>query len=316
MNEQEKTLQGIIEFCQWLIPNAKQLGLEQSKSIAMIKQAQTPNDIINGMNSLYQELGEEQFTALAQAFQQSKAQNIQKAKAGSKLEYLVNKFDLGNKIKPYKKPAWMPWNIAFDWFADAVDLPKRDPSHDPREHKRVTAPSGEMRDQIIKKNGTGSTERRVSPDKRDTVFYHNFDVYHKGDEMYDRYQNAWKEYGVYDDGGSIDKPRKIDERVIDLVEKMTETAILPSTVTVDTINPNIRTAKSGRDVYTLQTNGRDSMMWWRPNGLDVVLSNSGPNNSWVGYTQIMEDDGPTSVQLSEPMMERMKPHMFKKLKLK
>ena len=99
MNEQEKTLQGIIEFCQWLIPNAKQLGLEQSKSIAMIKQAQTPNDIMNGMNSLYQELGEEQFTALAQAFQQSKSQNIKMAKKGAKIDYLVDKFQGGGPVR-------------------------------------------------------------------------------------------------------------------------------------------------------------------------------------------------------------------------
>lgn len=101
MNEQEKTLQGIIEFCQWLIPNAKQLGLEQSKSIAMIKQAQTPNDIINGMNSLYQELGEEQFADLAQAFQQSKTQNIKKAKKGTKIDCLVSKFKKGGPNDDY-----------------------------------------------------------------------------------------------------------------------------------------------------------------------------------------------------------------------
>lgn len=91
MNEQEKALQGMIEFCQWLIPNAKQLGLEQSKSIAMISQAQTPDDIVNGMNSLYQELGEEQFTALTQAFQKSKSQAVQMNKKGGKISYLVNK---------------------------------------------------------------------------------------------------------------------------------------------------------------------------------------------------------------------------------
>lgn len=101
MNEQEKVLQGIVEFCQWLIPNAKQLGLEQSKSIAMISQAQTPDDIMNGMNSLYQELGEERFTALTQAFQKSKSQNIKMAKKGTKINYLVNKFNEGDKIQTH-----------------------------------------------------------------------------------------------------------------------------------------------------------------------------------------------------------------------
>ena len=91
MNEQEKALQGMIEFCQWLIPNAKQLGLDKSKGVAMISQAKTPDDIVNGMNSLYQELGEEQFTALTQAFQQSKAKSIPSNRMGGKISYLVNK---------------------------------------------------------------------------------------------------------------------------------------------------------------------------------------------------------------------------------
>ena len=91
MNEQEKALQSVLEFCQWLIPNAKQLGLEKSKSVVAISQAKTQEDIINGVNSLYQELGEEQFTALTQAFQQSKSQAVPKNKKGGKISYLVNK---------------------------------------------------------------------------------------------------------------------------------------------------------------------------------------------------------------------------------
>jgi hypothetical protein len=57
----------------------------------MISQAQTPDDIVNGMNSLYQELGEEQFAALAQAFQKSKLQAVPMNKKGGKISYLVNK---------------------------------------------------------------------------------------------------------------------------------------------------------------------------------------------------------------------------------
>ena len=98
MNEQEKALQGIIEFCQWLIPNAKQLGLEQSKSIAMISQAQTPDDIVKGMNNLYQELGEEQFTALTQTFKKNKSQAIPMNKKGAKIDYLINKFASGGPV--------------------------------------------------------------------------------------------------------------------------------------------------------------------------------------------------------------------------
>lgn len=213
MNEQEKALKKMLEFCRWLIPNAKQLGLEQSESIAMISQAQTPQDLKNGVDSLLQELGEEKFTALTQTFQQSKSQNIKMAKKGTKIDYLVDKLAAGNQI----------------------------------------------------------------PDKS--------------------------------------RQRKIDQRNIDLTEKIFQTANIPSTVSVE-VNPNVRTAKSGDDTYTLQTSGRDSMMWWSPDGRDVILSNSGPNRTWVGYTQIMEDDGPTSVELNSPMLNKIKQHMFKKLNVK
>ena len=100
MNEQEKALKKMLEFCRWLIPNAKQLGLEQSESIAMISQAQTPQDLKNGVDSLLQELGEEKFTALTQAFQQSKSQNIKMAKKGTKIDYLVDYITV--KIEEFK----------------------------------------------------------------------------------------------------------------------------------------------------------------------------------------------------------------------
>ena len=124
----------------------------------MISQAQTPQDLKNGVDSLLQELGEEKFTALTQAFQQSKSQNIKMAKKGTKIDYLVDKLATGNQI----------------------------------------------------------------PDKS--------------------------------------RQRKIDQRNIDLTEKIFQTANIPSTVSVG-VNPNVRTAKSGDDTYTLQTSGRDSMMW-------------------------------------------------------
>lgn len=76
--------------------------MEQSKSIAAISQAKTPQDLMNGVNSLYQELGEEQFAALTQAFQQSKSQNVKMAKRGTKIDYLVDKFNEGNKIQIHR----------------------------------------------------------------------------------------------------------------------------------------------------------------------------------------------------------------------
>lgn len=212
MNEQEKALQGMLEFCQWLIPNAKQLGLEQSKSVAAISQAKTQQDIINGINSLYKEVGEEQFTALTKAFQKSKSQNIPMNKKGAKIDYLVNKF--GN-------------------------------------------------------------------------------------------------------GKSIPQQRDIDSRNIELVERMYETSKKPTQVSIERGGLGYVTrAISDNDHYTLNTDGRDSMMMWNPNGNEVILSNSGPNRSWVGYTQIMNEDGPVSVKLNNTMLDKVKQHMFKKLNIK
>lgn len=212
MNEQEKVLRGMIEFCQWLIPNAKQLGLEQSRSVAAISQAKTPQDIMNGVDSLYQELGEEQFTALTQAFQKSKSQNIKMAKKGDKIEYLVNKFS---------------------------------------------------------------------------------------------------------NGKTIPQQRGVDSRNIELVERMYETSNKPTRVSIERGGMGYVTrATSDNDNYTLNTDGRDSMMMWNPNGNEVILSNSGPNRSWVGYTQIMNEDGPVSVKLNNAILDKVKQHMFKKLNIK
>lgn len=206
MNEQEKALQGMIEFCKWLIPNAKQLGLEQSKSIAMISQAQTPDDIVNGMNSLYQELGEEQFTALTQAFQKSKSQNIKMAKKGTKINYLVDKFaDGGNnevpKVETHAKWSYTPLQMSF-MTADKTYLPKRDGTLNQRYIKRVwDADNNILHDRIYKDTGE-YTERKIRFDNRspktDTLFKYNGNIYLPGDEMYDRYQKAWEEYGVKD----------------------------------------------------------------------------------------------------------------------
>lgn len=212
MNEQEKALQGMIEFCQWLIPNAKQLGLEQSRSVVAISQAKTSQDLMNGVNSLYQELGKEQFATLIQVFQQSKSQNIKMAKKGTKIDYLVDKFQGGKSI--------------------------------PVQHKT-------------------------------------------------------------------------DQRNIDLIERMAETSNKPTRISVERGGMGYVTrATSDNENYTLNTNGGDSIMWWNPYGREVILSNSGPNGSWIGYTQIIDNNGPVSVELNSPMLSKVKQHMFKKLNIK
>lgn len=205
MNEQEKALQGMIEFCQWLIPNAKQLGLEQSKSIAMISQAQTPDDIVNGMNSLYQELGEEQFTALTQAFQKSKSQAVPMNKKGAKINYLVDKFQNGGsndspEVKTHVSGEFTPLEVSFA-LAKKTYLPKRYGTFNQRYIKRVWDPvNGILYDRIYKTGTNEKTERKIMFDtnspKTDTLFKYKGEIYLPGDEMYDRYQDAWGEYGV------------------------------------------------------------------------------------------------------------------------
>ena len=84
------------------------------------------------------------------------------------------------------------------YFADAFPLKSRQNTIDKRSIKRVRSKSGEVRDKIIKednRSATATTERRIKDG--DTVFIYNARKFRPGDDMYDRYQNAWKEYGVY-----------------------------------------------------------------------------------------------------------------------
>lgn len=109
----------------------------------------------------------------------------------------AQKFYTGGPIEEYQKPTLMPWDMAF-YFAKAFPLKSRQNTIDKRSIKRVRYKSGEVRDRIIKENNTSATattERRIKDG--DTVFIYNARKFHPGDDMYDRYQNAWKEYGVY-----------------------------------------------------------------------------------------------------------------------
>lgn len=215
MNEQEKALQGMVEFCKWLIPNAKQLGLESSKSIAMISNAKTSDELVQGINGLYQELGEEQFTALTKEFQKSKQQNIKMAKQGSKIDYLVKKFDTGGENEKLEVPVhekWnrTPWGLSFMaayLSGKKVELPMRKGTTVRRTMVRVKNPTtGTIMDRIHREDGNGNTYRIITPD-RDTVYEYNGMQYFPGDEMYDRYENAWEAYGIYKTGGKIDFSR-------------------------------------------------------------------------------------------------------------
>ena len=165
----------------------------------MISQVQTPDDIVNGMNSLYQELGEEQFTALTQAFQKSKSQAVPMNKKGAKIDYLVNKFATGGnndepKVKTHVSGEFTPLELSFA-AAKKTYLPKRDGTFNQRHIKRVWDPiNGILYDRIRKNNSNEVTERKIIFDskspKTDTIFKYKGNIYLPGDEMYDRYQDA------------------------------------------------------------------------------------------------------------------------------
>lgn len=187
MNEQEKEFMAFVE---WLPKNVKKFANVKPEEIVayLTKLSETPE-------------GKNEFNALVTEYKKSK-QNIPMAQQGTKIDYFVKKFEEGNKIPTHYKWRYTPWDWSFI-AADAIDLPKRRYNHDPREYKRVVSPTGEIRDRVIKKNGYGQTERRISP-TQDTVYIYNGNTYYPGDEMYDRYENAWREYGVYKTGGKLD----------------------------------------------------------------------------------------------------------------
>ena len=205
MNEQEKAFRGIIEFCQWLIPNVKQLGLEQSKSVAMISQAQTPDDIVNGMNSLYEEIGEEQFTALTQAFQQSKQQHTKMAKKGAKIDHLVNKMAKGGPTENNDRP-----RVAADttftkrWFPEENGISNENTIHITRwpwrDHNHPAARWQSQHEEYTE---------RITPEN-DTLYFNTFyDENHIGNKsnVYETRENMRKFFDkfrnkkVWDDWG-------------------------------------------------------------------------------------------------------------------
>ena len=326
MNEQEKALKKMLEFCRWLIPNAKQLGLEQSESIAMISQAQTPQDLKNGVDSLLQELGEEKFTALTQAFQQSKSQNIKMAKKGTKIDNLVNKLQDGDLVEKPKRTRkgnnmheYLKWN-------DAVYTRDIRNYGTPYADTTWTSTYKDLKEELFRGSDgqlVGITTWfpkawRMSPEIAESF---RRSVNKKFDEksipMNRKGAKIDNLVNKLQDGKTIPPQRKIDQRNIDLVERMSETSNKPSRVSVERGGLGYVTrATSDNDDYTLNTDGRDSMMWWNPYGQEVILSNSGPNRSWVGYTQIMEDDGPVSVKLNSAILDKIKQHMFEKLNIK
>lgn len=65
MENQEKILKGLMDFAKWLLPKAKDFGLENSPSVKAMAEAQKPEDLINSINALEKEIGKENFEMLA-----------------------------------------------------------------------------------------------------------------------------------------------------------------------------------------------------------------------------------------------------------
>lgn len=123
----------------------------------------------------------------------------------------VQKHDDGGSIdEPIKvHQAWShtPRTLSFMGAyltGKSKNLPKREGTTVNRSFARIKYPNGTIVDRIHREDGNGNTYRIITP-KRDTTYEYNGEFFSRGSEMYDRYENAWKEYGVYHDGGKINK---------------------------------------------------------------------------------------------------------------
>ena len=109
------------------------------------------------------------------------------------------------------------------------DLPLRNGTTEQRSFDRIRVYNGEGKpdtqiDKIYYTNrpNAGSTERRitgsdttfvnnyVNPNTRRSVFTKENPYDEDGNNMYERYQNAWKQYGIYQDGGQLTRREALD----------------------------------------------------------------------------------------------------------
>lgn len=102
MDKQKKARELQLEFCQWLVTNAKQLQLESSQGLNMIAKAKNINEVDKGLEKLTEELGgPDKLQKIVDTWQQSKSQNMPIAKNGAKINYLVSKFKEGGPNDDY-----------------------------------------------------------------------------------------------------------------------------------------------------------------------------------------------------------------------
>ena len=123
----------------------------------------------------------------------------------------VRKHDNGGSVStsPKVHKAWSHTPRFLSFMAAYIagkskDLPRRVGTTVDRSFARIQYPNGTIVDRIHREDGNGNTYRIITP-KRDTTYEYNGELFFPGSEMYDRYENAWKAYGVYHDGGKINK---------------------------------------------------------------------------------------------------------------
>ena len=107
-----------------------------------------------------------------------------------------------NVYPSHKKWGITPWEISY-MSAPEYDLPMRPGIVDKRVYRKVESPSGELREYVVKSTTGERTERRTTPDGNVSYIFSG-KTFKPGDEMFDRYQSAFKAYGLQK-GGEINK---------------------------------------------------------------------------------------------------------------
>ena len=107
-----------------------------------------------------------------------------------------------NVYPAHKKWGITPWEYSY-MAAPEYDLPMRPGIEEKRVYKKVQAPSGETREYVVKSSTRERTEKRTTP-AGDVSFVFGGKTFVPGDEMFDRYQSAFKAYGLQK-GGEIKK---------------------------------------------------------------------------------------------------------------
>ena len=107
-----------------------------------------------------------------------------------------------NIYPAHQKYGITPWEFSY-MAAPKYDLPMRDGITVPRFLKKVSGPSGITKEYVVKSD-TGERTIRTTDKNGDRYYTFNGVDYHSGSDMYDRYESAFKAYGLQK-GGEIKK---------------------------------------------------------------------------------------------------------------